>query len=734
MKKTTINKIFTLLILSTGLLLAACSDGLKTETEASSTAEGYTISGKILSASENTGRMAFPSFNAITSSLTSGKMFVIATYQDGSKTVTTDAFYNSDTQSYEYALLLPSAGSWEVNVNFYCMSGDDEITIARAEPEVIEVGANYASISKNFVVKPFSNNEVTGSTNLLVRDQTREITKCVVTYSSYESIEDIQLGHDKVEKNETFLFNPDDNTCHICLTDLFPDNYEATLSFYKDDSLIYSRPELLAVNSGFVTDKWSGSHVENSEDGKLSYLNITQQMVETFAVPGDFSSPVVLWNKVSEEKIFETDQEDYYGIGLKTSDTFNSGIQIFSQDRLSGARISMPLLRLDFSQYYPQFSIDGEHGYVYVHNGDRDNPLIQVYKSSYSGMVLSESINLKQLLDGPCDAENNKSFQRLTAFTYYAGKLYLLFIYYDNSNYTYKYHFASYDLSTKSVLVGSAVSDGKNITYDNSGDGTITSIEIYEENNQLNLIYIENTRKNNTQTKTVQMVPFTESETDITMGSGTPLYTSGEDDSEMSNCAFTDMQIAEVNDVKYLYILLHKYESRKIGSKSGEVHNGSNVYFKNGDAYIQKALITSCGGIAKINLQDKVQENWSETVTYLGLYKGEYYTFNEENSEYTLVSDYMMQPPIEDADKYFYGPKRFVAKKPDQLVIADEGVYCDIIFDDDNKRTVNDSRNINRVVTVDLTNESMSAVDVNVGFTSTLQASSGAFDIYEFGY
>lgn len=718
MKKTTINKIFTLLILSAGLLLAACSDGLKTETEASSTAEGYTISGKILSASENTGRMAFPSFNTTIPSLSAGKMFVFAEYQDGSKTVTTDAVFDSVTQSYEYSLLLPAAGYWLINVNYYCMSGDDEITIASAEPELIEVGANYASIiSKNFVVKPLSKDAVTGSTNLLVRDVTREITKCVVSY----------INKADVEKKETFAFNSLDNNCYINLTNVLPGNYEATLSFYKDDSLIYSCPELLVINSGFVTDRWSGSHVENSEDGKTSCLNITQEMIDSYSNFIDYSTPVVLWNKESSEYIFQTNQIDTYGMGSTQSASYMSGVQIFAQDRMSGAQISNPIFSMPYTQYYPAFSIDSEHGYVYFYNGDNSEPLIFQYKPSYSGMVLSETINVKESFNEKYEG----TFKSVTAFTYYKGNLYVLF----NSASGDNCYLGKIDLDTKNVKVGSAVtSDGKNITYDVYGSSTISTIEIYEENSQVYLIYFENATKYNTQTKSVQMVPFTETETDITIGSGvTTLYTSGEDDSEFSKSIFTDMQIVEVNGEKYLYILFHKYDL-KIGGKSWnpEAYHGSNVYFKNGDVYTQKGLITSCGGIAKINLADRIQENWSENVTYLGLYKGEYYTFNEENSEYTLVSDYMMQPPIEDADKYFYGPKRFVAKKPDQLVIADEGAYCDIIFDDENKRTVNDSRNINRLVTVDLANESMSAVDVNVGFTTSIQASSGNFGIKEF--
>lgn len=725
MKKNTIKEIFTLLILSAGLIFAACSDGLNTE-DKSTSEKTYKISGKILTASENGARMALPSLNTVVSPLSSGKMFVFATnMMDESQCVTTDAFYNSDTQSYEYALLLPSAGYWQVIVNYYCMSGNQEITIARAGPEFIPINAEedddaYSSKSLNFIVKPFSSNEINGSTDLLVIDQTSEITKCVVDYSCYENEEALMNGLEKTAKKAEFEFSTLDHSCHICLNDLFPDNYEVTLSFYKDEELLYSRQEIFVVYSGFVTDKWSSNQAESSSDGKTTYLNITQEMIMSYSIFEDYSTPVVLWNKGQSEYIFQTDLEDQSGMKSLKSASLNPGVQIFGQDRVSGARISNPLLGYDYSNTFPIFTIDEEHGNVYFSTKVNYKKVIYQYRPSYSGMVLSKTIEIQNISDNLCKAEGEDGyFSNLSAMKYYEGSLYILFNY--NISGRSKSYLASYNLETDSVVIGQAVinEDGSEtqIAYDDMS--IFSSIEIYNDNGQLNLIYLKNAQ-NNTNSKSIKMLPFSVSDTEITFGAtATTLYSSGDDNSEYSQCRFTDFQVVEVAGKAYLYVLFHKY-AISAGSKYGTAE-GSNKYFKDGDNYIEKALITSSGGIAKINLQDKVQENWSNGVTYLGLYKGEYYTFNEENSEYTLVSDYMMQPPIEDADKYFYGPKRFIAKKPDQLIIADEGAYCDIVFDGDKKKTVNDSRNINRVVTVDLATESMSAVDVNVGFTSSLE-------------
>ena len=73
-------------------------------------------------------------------------------------------------------------------------------------------------------------------------------------------------------------------------------------------------------------------------------------------------------------------------------------------------------------------------------------------------------------------------------------------------------------------------------------------------------------------------------------------------------------------------------------------------------------------------------------------------------------------------DMYFYGPERFVARKPDELVIADEGSWVDV--------DLNQAYNKNRVVTVNLSDFSIKDYkDVNFGFNTycSTEASNGFY-------
>ena len=76
------------------------------------------------------------------------------------------------------------------------------------------------------------------------------------------------------------------------------------------------------------------------------------------------------------------------------------------------------------------------------------------------------------------------------------------------------------------------------------------------------------------------------------------------------------------------------------------------------------------------------------------------------------------QPPLAVADKYFYGAQRFIARKPDKLVIADDGGY---VLDDEHRTPKK------RVVTIDLQEASMSVTDVNVEFTTKFSQSTKAY-------
>lgn len=119
--------------------------------------------------------------------------------------------------------------------------------------------------------------------------------------------------------------------------------------------------------------------------------------------------------------------------------------------------------------------------------------------------------------------------------------------------------------------------------------------------------------------------------------------------------------------------------------------------------------------------------NNSECITYGGLLN-----VSTENNQ---TSDFIMQTFDQEqtvkvfgwfsgtehtdteinTNTWFYGPRKFIAKKPDELVIVDEGTYYDASHTKQNK---------NRVVTVSLKDFAMSVVNVNVSFANYSKAGS----------
>ena len=156
-----------------------------------------------------------------------------------------------------------------------------------------------------------------------------------------------------------------------------------------------------------------------------------------------------------------------------------------------------------------------------------------------------------------------------------------------------------------------------------------------------------------------------------------------------------------------LYVAVYYYTSTVDGP----------IEFLPGEAGMQKAVFLSNGGVLKVDLADfkGAFDTWRNGESILGWYKE---TFLVEGVE-KIAS---IQAPLNLADKYFYGARRFIAKKPGELIIADDGGYADIDVSEESHTPmqVNASKNMNRVVTVKLSDETISAVEVNVPFEASL--------------
>ena len=152
-----------------------------------------------------------------------------------------------------------------------------------------------------------------------------------------------------------------------------------------------------------------------------------------------------------------------------------------------------------------------------------------------------------------------------------------------------------------------------------------------------------------------------------------------------------------------LYIACYKYQNNT-DSPNNYLNSEKTIY-----------NIVSAGGIAKIDLSSGFSlSTWTNGSYYLGMYLGNTYNSNGE-----LLESSPITPPKDQENQYFYGARKFIARRPDDniLVVVDDGVYIDL--DAPITKDPNTCENKNRVVTVNLLDESISAVDVNVSFYAT---------------
>ena len=196
----------------------------------------------------------------------------------------------------------------------------------------------------------------------------------------------------------------------------------------------------------------------------------------------------------------------------------------------------------------------------------------------------------------------------------------------------------------------------------------------------------------------------------------------------------TDLQI--LNDFLYVALSMH----------STYLEMYQNGFVKINGEYVLKPIIISNGGIAKIDLANPEEggiypfDKWGNNQILLGWRTGRIYSDNQGSNPRTVT---LPPYPYNDDDgadynenDYFYGVRKFVARKPEELVVADDGGYMDIEYDEDGNLVLGSvtAENINRVVTVNLASETLSAVDVDVTFDMTFSSYDGNDSYYGTGF
>ncbi len=652
------------------------------------------------------------------------KTCVIETSEDGSRT---------------YSLRLPYTGSWTLEARLFGYIDDSTTdSIAYLDGQAtINITEEASSLIKNIIVSPVFNSNTQGKVNLPVIDETESVNQ--IKIFEYETdLDGKEVMAATPSLDTTFI-----NSLDYIQGDYEPGSHKIAIYFYNSESEtqeIYSCTEAFVVYSGFVTDIWYGQapHLRYNDETRHYDFVITDELLRDYVKRGDLTTkkyedgyldtPYILWSEITDERGSSSD----FTQTIEGGTSYLTGVQVVGSLN-EETTINNPFSSSDNK---PCFCF-GDDGYLYVLESASyvDNSVINCYKESYSGYVSAKKIDLEEKFFSDYDSHTFGS-----ALLYKDG--YLFFIFSNrNSNYNLTYNLCILDLASETLYAKAVIPSLESVSGSlNSSAGIAVKWENADDESNPNLIkkgvlYYSTSDSNEYIENEIISQPFTISfnstnnSYELQMDSTTAFsYSLSKGNLGVESVAYrflvSDMQIQD----NVLYVLINAYTEK-----------GSTLYTKiDDDNYSEHTIYTSNGGVLRFELSDSdsnststsafVPSLWGDeedSPLVLGLYTNNemYYTYSyngytASNLDGDNLRPFVTTPPLSEAESYFYGPQKFIAIKPKELVIADDGAY----FDESKIYCKN------RVVKVNLGEEAlgqMNVTDVNVTFTKKLGSCGG---------
>lgn len=716
MNKTKIYSIF----VCTGLfisLFTGCLNDVAANKNTEKEDKSYTLSGAILLSDAVPVEISqvFLADNGMdrsaVSSLTIGSQMTLEIKAQSDSTG--DKIYQATITDNQYSIALPSAGKWSITASLLCPDneGNDSADVLNQQFEItIPEDSNDFEISNDIVIQPRYYPNVDGSLRLTLYDDTGKVEK--VSYSGEPAKNDLnQEGTNYFETSSDGNFTSTDSGRCVIINkeNIAAQVYNVTFKFLDENNrLLYSCVEAISIYSGFTTDTWIGEGAHLIKNGEKIEFRITDELLNSYPQVNlpekNDGAPIVLWNGTyngKERKLADDDEGDIF-IKEDSEKIYSNGIYVVGNIR-DGMELGKTINKFEpseYSSYTPVFCFDDQAPTnVYL----LENGKIKRLKSSYAGYVYDKDVNV-DLIRLINEANLNPEGKDVTFFdnlSYYSSSLFFIFRI-DETLYL-----GIYDPSSENFETG---------VLSLQGNGQeIKSLVVDEIEEKIN-VCIAYKYTDSAFREQQAIIIFSAADMNAIIN-GSAASESIPINAEGIGVSFANSEDkVTVSDLyiwdNYLYIA--------ICASPNNSNVFKNSYFKIGDEYIRKQTFISNGGIAKIDLSASTLalENWDKHNTkVLGWYQNIYYdSVGNENSSVTI------QPPLSSENtNYFYGPVKFIARKPDELVIADDGGYVDITHDS-NKWMIGNCVNKNRVVTVNLQDESMSAVDVNVSFSDTFES------------
>lgn len=701
--------------------VSACSDG--NHSRENSVKRGYFVTGKI--SLEGTGFQNTADRSA-TSSLTipEGRTITVTAYKGNVKQFDVNnpiaGELSGSGAGISYSVKLPESGDWYINVSYKTPQTDGseqvEVLSGSAQIQIAEGEFIYNAGTITLTINPYTSN-TTGSINLKIYDHTNTVQKVRFSGTKFQTTsynENSLASPQSVDFSGDYEEGKSERMAEIKIDNVNPNAYEVTFVFENASGKeIYRCKEVVSVFGGFTTDLWL-QHAQN-EGGYLVYDSstkqtsfvITRDVLITHSQSGNLDTPVVLWNGIEEESeiyLQDIDNPQLTSVG----NLHYQGGEIFGYDS-----------EKDISEYptlssygAPVFCFDDhEPTSVYV----LEETVISKYSQSYSKYVKDMRVeyNLENIINQKLEDDRleDQSLSSVSEAIAYCNKyLYFFFITKYGDNYTT--YLGALDIDTEKLVYVSVKNESLYVSAMDVGlvgdendliccylvqnfEGSyIYKLGLKFENNNLSL---DSTIQSWINVKENLEIPFARTYDDYNV---------------------SDIQI--LNNI--LYVTLYDNPYKEDGPFK-------NAWFSENGEYVHKAIMLSNGGVAKIDLTSQNFEfgNWKNNTKLLGWYTGTYFDGTSEHEEQQSVS---MQAPLSESSNYLYGAKKFVARKPDELVIADDGGYIDIYLEDDQyakPKEVGECVNLNRIITVDLAEETFSVEHVNVAFDSTFDAGTGTY-------
>ena len=687
--KTRINKLFILIIATILITLAtACDSSTLRKSQEDSGTETFIINGTIslnadampkefINTKQNLGRAATSSFKP-----TGDKYSYSVIAVQGQKTL--NATISKSDDSVYYTLYLNSRGSWIIKAALYY----EEELVAQSEDEEITISegiANGTSIpgSKWLTVTPQIDASKKGAISLAIKNQVSDTSSI-----TWHWVGTIQNGNTILE-DKTKTVSSSNELAEFVYESVNSGSYNVEIIF-KDSTgkLLYSCYEAINVFANWTTDTWCG---------KSPYLNDKNEFIFDDTVKAAFGQSKASIENTVDAPLFLLWSE-YSGestIPEQTPVTNAVGCQIFNSVT-AGMTITEPL----------------NCGYNYCFDGTTLYAPPYRYKPSYAGYTRDNTFDLAaivQIPDAYFPVDTNCFL--LDDFVYFVCEI-------SNSYYVGRYN--TQDESV--VFTYDPVSTSQNYHYTAIAATHSCDFMTLETNPSAGVLYVAVEEYDFNLGEMVSRIyrkPFEvqyneQAQMNFMMTEG---LSYGEDDIEPASInindfdrTFTLRSSLSVTDMTIIGDKLYALVATE-GLTTPDYQGDQVIYTKNAQEEYELSLygFISNGGILKFDVSsaakdedDFVPLSWGDNTNpntnnkIFGLYtlskQTKYYanySYQDENApDYNQINTTSdthddelpdlvvpVQPPLAQANNYFYGPRKILVTKTNQLIIVDDGGY-----------------------------------------------------------